>query len=62
LAAATQISDLKTKYAEKIEALFRERLDAEVDNAKIIQRATEVLDSVTGTLEKTNETLDSITE
>ena len=57
-----EISDLREQFTKKIEDLFRERLESETENAKIIMRATEVMESVTNTLERTNETLDDLTE
>jgi uncharacterized protein HemX len=57
-----QINTLREQLTEKIETLFRERLESETENAKIIQRATEVMESVTSVLDRTNDTLDSLTE
>jgi hypothetical protein len=57
-----EISALREQFTNKIEALFRERLDSETENARIIMRATEVMESVTNTLERTNDTLDDLTE
>lgn len=57
-----EVSKLREKFTDKIEELFRERLDSETENAKIILKATEVMESVTNTLERTNDTLDELTE
>ena len=57
-----ETSKLREQFTEKIESLFRERLDSETENARIIMRATEVMESVTNALERTNDTLDSLTE
>jgi hypothetical protein len=61
-ACAKEVTSLQKQFTDKIESLYRERLDSETENAKIIMRATEVMDSVVNTLERTNETLDTITE
>jgi len=53
---------LREQFTDKIESLFRERLESETENARVIMRATEALESVNNTLDRTNETLDSLTE
>jgi len=53
---------LREQFTEKVESLFRERLDSETENARVILRATEVMESVTNALERTNDTLDSLVE
>ena len=58
----TEISNLKTEFSNKVESLFRERLESESENARVILRATEAMDSVTGTLEHTNDTLEKFIE
>lgn len=60
--ALEDAATLRKEFTKKIEELFRERLESETENARIIQRATEALDSVSATLDRTNETLDSLTE
>jgi uncharacterized protein HemX len=61
-AAAEEIKSLRKEFTEKVEALFRERLESETENAKVIMRATEVMESVVNTLERTNDTLEDITD
>jgi len=55
-------SKLREQFTEKVESLFRERLDSETENARVIMRATEVMESVTNALERTNDTLDTLVE
>jgi hypothetical protein len=57
-----EISELRKDYAKKVEDLLRERLDSESENIRALTRATEVMDSVTQTLERTNDTLEDLME
>jgi hypothetical protein len=53
---------LREKFSDKVEELYKQRLESETENARIIMRASEALESVDGTLARTNETLDSLME
>lgn len=59
-ACSDTVSELQKEFTEKVETLFRERLEFETENAKIIMRATEVMESVVNTLQKTNHTLEDL--
>jgi len=58
----TKINQLQDDFVKKVELLYKDRLEAETENAKIIQRATEALESVNVALDKTNETLEALIE
>lgn len=60
--SAGELSDLRKDYAKKVEDLLRERLESEAENIRALTRATEVMESVVQTLERTNDTLESLVE
>lgn len=59
---AEDTAKLRDDFTKKIEDLYKERLSSETENARMIVRATEALESVGNALTRTNETLDSLIE
>ncbi len=59
-ACSDTVTELQKEFTTKVEILFRERLEFETENARVILRATEVMESVVNTLQKTNHTLEDL--
>lgn len=54
------LANLQKEFTKKVEELYKERLISETESAKVILRATEVMGSVVGALDRTNDTLDKL--